>query len=160
VERFICRKAYERSNGVKTFGQHLLPPILGKTTAVQQQPNSPPNGLFEPFALAVPSGVVGGGSAKRNAASGKVSPRLLTNKKVSRDRCGRSWGNQKRKIEMTDKQLQFSTSYFCKEKQKENASTHLQQPEERGTLPSPDLQIRDLDGPTVVTLLSESEQAA
>jgi len=39
------------------------------TTAVQQQPNSPPNGL-EPFALAVPSGVVGGGSAKRNAVSG------------------------------------------------------------------------------------------
>jgi len=40
---------------------------------------------------------------------------------------------------MTDKQLQYPTSYFCKEKQKENVSTHLQQPEDRGTLPSPDL---------------------
>jgi len=40
--------------------------------AVQQQPNSPPNGLVEPFALAVPSGVVGGGRAKRNGKS--VSP--------------------------------------------------------------------------------------
>ena len=79
--RFIGRKADQRSDGVKSFGQHLLPPNLGKTTAVQQQPNNSPNGLVEPFALAVRSGVVGGGRSKRIPDSGKVSPRLLTDKR-------------------------------------------------------------------------------
>jgi len=45
--------------------------MLSKTTSVQQQLNGSPNGLVEPFALAVPSRVVSGGRAERNATSGE-----------------------------------------------------------------------------------------
>jgi len=38
----------------------------------QQQHNGAPNGLVEPFALAVPIRVAGGGRAERNAARGEV----------------------------------------------------------------------------------------
>jgi len=65
----------------------------------------------------------------------------------------------KRKTEMTDKQLQYSTSYFYKEKQKGNASIHLRQPEGRGIQPSPDHWNRDSGCPTVVKP-SESALAA
>jgi len=100
-----------------------------KTTSIQQL-NGSRNGLVEPFALPVPSMVVGGGRAEKKKCRewrGKsASPDW---QKVSPDRCGRSKGNQKRKTEMTDKQLQCSTSYSYKEKQKGNASIHLLQPE-------------------------------
>jgi len=49
--------------------------------SLQQQLNGSPNGLVEPFALAVPSRVVGGGRAERNDESGEVRPRLLTDKR-------------------------------------------------------------------------------
>ena len=81
VGRFISRQADERSDGVKSLGQHLLPSILGKITAMQQQLNGSPNSLVEPFALAVSSRVVGGGRAEGNAAGGVVSPRLLTDER-------------------------------------------------------------------------------
>jgi len=67
---------------------------------------------------------------------------------------------------MTHKQLQCLTSYFHKEKQKtrvqqkENPNIHLRQAEGKGTLPSPGLWNRGLDGPTAVKPLSEFEYAA
>jgi len=65
---------------VKSLGQHLLPSIFRKTTSVQQQLKSSPNGLVDPFALAVSGRMVSGRRAARNASSGGVSPRLLTDK--------------------------------------------------------------------------------
>jgi len=56
---------------MERLGQHLFPSIFEKTTSVQQQFNGSPNGLVEPFVLAVPSRVVGGGRAERNVASGE-----------------------------------------------------------------------------------------
>ena len=79
--RFIGRQADERSDGVKSLGQHLLPSILGKITAVQQQLNGSPNSLVEPFALALSSREVGGGRAEGNALSVVVSQRFLTDKR-------------------------------------------------------------------------------
>jgi len=77
---FISRQTHERSDGVKSLDQHL-PSILGKTTSVQQQLNGSPSGLVDQFALAVSSRVVGGRRTEKNAASGEVSPRLLTDKR-------------------------------------------------------------------------------
>ena len=66
---------------MKSLGQHLLPSILGKITAMQQQLNGSPNSLVELFALAVSSRVVGDRRAEGNAVSGVVSQRFLTDKR-------------------------------------------------------------------------------